>query len=336
MFGKLDKINKEIIYNLYFVRTPFQLINSYEAINYFKTKNNILIIIDNGTENNRNQLTNLIYKEKWSLVIRFGDENKSNFLNYVKLIKKIKNIDLDYFFIGSGFNKMQQILVANIKSNKTCFIDAGTSTLSTYENILKNNYSKISSLKKLRFKFFGLKTDITKQIDFFTMFDLEETNKFKVFINKYEFMKNKFNSSIESKGKDIYIIGQRFVAGEILEEEKYVYFLNLIVDKYSNCKINYLMHRTEKKDYLLNNGFDKKLNIISSSVPGELFFLTLNNKPYKIIGTVSTLMVSLKYIFKDIESISYRFKDEDFKKNKNLYKLEYNNMKNNNIKIVEL
>lgn len=336
MFGKLDEINKEIIYNLYFVRTPFQLINSYEAINYFKTKNNILIIIDNGTENNRNQLTNLIYKEKWSLVIRFGDENKSNFLNYVKLIKKIKNIDLDYFFIGSGFNKMQQILVANIKSNKTCFIDAGTSTLSTYENILKNNYSKISSLKKLRFKFFGLKTDITKQIDFFTMFDLEETNKFKVFINKYEFMKNKFNSSIESKGKDIYIIGQRFVAGEILEEEKYVYFLNLIVDKYSNCKINYLMHRTEKKDYLLNNGFDKKLNIISSSVPGELFFLTLNNKPYKIIGTVSTLMVSLKYIFKDIESISYRFKDEDFKKNKNLYKLEYNNMKNNNIKIVEL
>lgn len=91
------------------------------------------------------------------------------------------------------------------------------------------------------------------------------------------------------------------------------------------------MHRTEKIDYLINGGYNKKFNIIKSTMPGELFFLSLGFNPKYIIGTVSSLIISLKYIMRDVNIVSYRFKIEDFKKNKDLYELEYKNMENNKI-----
>lgn len=62
MFDKLDLLDRNILYNIYIVRTPFQFINAYETLDYFKTKNNILVIIDNGTENNKKQLTQQLDK----------------------------------------------------------------------------------------------------------------------------------------------------------------------------------------------------------------------------------------------------------------------------------
>ncbi|RXJ90576.1 hypothetical protein CRV01_05325 [Arcobacter sp. CECT 8983] len=335
MFREIDTLNKEKSYNIFIVRTPFQLINAYETKYYFKKEDAILIIIDNGADNNKKQLTNLIYDGVWDKVIRFGNEDKSNFFNYIKIIKKLKKINIDSLFIGSGFNKMQQVLVANIKSKYTCFFDSGTSTMVTYEAFKKNKIN-FSSLKKLRFNLFGLKTKIDKKIDFFTMFNLKELPNHKIFKNRYEFMKNKFTDSSDSKSNEVYIIGQRFVTANILEEKKYIQFLENVLDKYKNYKVNYLMHRSEDKNYLIKNGLEKKLNIVNSTMPGELFFLSLSNKPDYIIGTVSTLITSLKYIFDDISIISYKFKNEDFKKNGDLYLLEYENMKKNNIEIVEI
>jgi len=335
MFEEIDCLEKLKEYNFFIVRTPFQLINAYETQNYFNTDNNILVIIDNGTENNKNQLTNLIYDDIWIKVIRFGDEDKSNFFNYIKIIKELKELKINYLFIGSGFNKMQQILVANVKSLKTCFFDSGTNTMTTYNAFLENKINYFD-FKKLRFRLFGLKTKIDRRIDFFTMFDLKDLPNHKIYKNKYEFMKKRFmHPNIDNK-KEIYIIGQRFVDGDIIEEEKYIHFIEIILQKYKDYKINYLMHRTEKEAYLIRNGLDEKLNIIKSTMPGELYFLSLLNKPMHIIGTVSTLIISLKYIFDEISVVAYKFKIDDFKKNKELYTLEYQNMKNNGIIIEEL
>lgn len=330
MIKNISFLDKNKKYNIFIVRTPFQLINAYEAKEYFQTKNNVLIIIDNGTENNKTQLTNLIYDDIWDCIIRFGDNEKTNFFNYVNLIYKLKKIKKEYLFIGSGFNKMQKILVANIDSEKTCFFDSGTNTMTTYKDFLESKIN-IPALKKLRFMIFGLKTNINKNIDFFTMFDLKELPRNKIFKNEYKFMKAKFGDGHNLVGDEIYIIGQRFVDADILDEEKYFAFLDNVIEKYQSHKINYLMHRTETKEYLINNAYDTKLNIIQSTMPGELFFLSLPNQPKYVIGTISTLIVSLKYILKNTEVIAYRFNMNDFKKNKDLYQLEYDNMRKNNI-----
>ncbi|AXH10240.1 hypothetical protein CP960_02840 [Malaciobacter halophilus] len=334
MFKDLDTLDKSRIYNIFIVRTPFQLINAYETKYFFKKNNAILIIIDNGTENNKHQLTNLIYDDVWEKVIRFGDENKSNFLNYIKLIKKLNKINIDSLFIGSGFNKMQQVLVANINSKYTCFFDSGTNTMTTYNAFVENNIN-FSALKKMRFKIFGLKTKIDKKIDFFTMFDLKELANHKIYKNNYEFMKNKFlDNSSNVETKEIYIIGQRFVNANILSADNYSDFLNKVCLYYKDYKINYLMHRTETDDFLIKYDFDKKMNIIKSEIPGELFFLSLKNRPKYIIGTVSTLLVSLKYIFPNIAVKSYKFDINSFNKNKELYTLEYDNLKKNKVEII--
>ncbi len=151
MINNLSKLEKSDIYNLLIVRTPFQLINAYEAVNYFKLKNNILIVIDNGTKNNKKQLTGLIEDDFWKTIVRFGSESKSNFFSYISLIKNLNKIKIDNFFIGSGFNKIQQILVSNLDANNKYFIDAGTSTLVTYKNICISQTFTIYDIKMCRY-----------------------------------------------------------------------------------------------------------------------------------------------------------------------------------------
>lgn len=330
MINKLKFLDKNKRYNIFIVRTPFQFINAYESMEFFKTENNILVIIDNGAENNKIQLTNLIYDGLWSEIIRFGVENKTNFFNYIKLINRLKKITIENLFIGSGLNDMQKILVANIDSEKTCFFDSGTNTMTTYNDFVKDSINNFS-FKKARFRLFGLKTKIRRTIDFFTMFDLKGLPTGKIFKNEYNFMKKKFTNKNNIHVNEVYLIGQKFVSDDTLDKEIYFKFLDFVIQEYSDYKINYLMHRTEKIDYLINGGYNKKFNIIKSTMPGELFFLSLGFNPKYIIGTVSSLIISLKYIMRDVNIVSYRFKIEDFKKNKDLYELEYKNMENNKI-----
>lgn len=334
MFDKLDSLDKNISYNIYIVRTPFQFINAYETLDYFKTENNILVIIDNGTENNKKQLTQQLNKEYWDLVIRFGDQGSSNFMNYVKLINKFKKLNIETLFTSSGFNKMQQIIIANVNSKKTCFFDQGTGTILTY-NLFKNNEINKFNLKKLRFIFLGLKTKIDKQINFFTMFNFKDLPKSKIFRNNYNFAKKSYKLDNKKIVDEVFIIGQKLVKSKMVSEKEYFEYLDNILNKYKGFKINYLMHRTEDKEYLLKNEYDKKMNLLDSTKPGEIYFLEMDIQPKYIIGNVSALLISLKYIFKDINIVSYKFKDKRFLNNPE-YQLAYDNMKISGIKIIEL
>lgn len=334
MFEKLEKLNKKNIYNIYIVRTPFQFINAYEALDYFKTKNNILIIIDNGTENNKQQLTNLLDESFWDITIRFGDQDSSNFINYANLIKRLKKIKIETLYTSSGFNKMQQVIIANVNSNRTCFFDQGTGTIVTY-NLFKNSDINKFNIKKLRFNLLGLKTKIDKKIDFFTMFDFEKLPKSDIYKNNYDFVKKRYDLDNKKITDEVFIIGQKLVKSKMVSQEEYFEYLDNIITKYHGFKINYLMHRTEDKKYLLDNNYDNKMDLLDSTKPGEFYFLEKQTQSKYIIGNVSALLISLKFIFKDINIISYKFKNKKFLENKE-YILAYENMKTSGIKIIEL
>lgn len=334
MFEELNLLDKSLVYNVYVVRTPFQFINAYETLDYFKTKNNILVIIDNGTENNKKQLSQQIDEKYWHTIVRFGDQKESNFMNYVNLIKKLKKLNIDTLFTSSGFNKMQQIIIANCNSKKTCLFDQGTGTILTYKLFQNSDINKFN-LKKLRFFFLGLKTKINKNIDFFTMFDFKDLPKSKIYKNSYDFVKKKYNLDNKKLTDEVFIIGQKLVKSNMVTQEEYFEYLDNILDTYKGYKINYLMHRTEDKEYLIENKYNSKMNLLESTKPGEIYFLELDTQPKVIIGNVSALLISLKYIFKDINIISYRFKNENFIGNKE-YVLAYENMKQSGIKIIDL
>lgn len=334
MFKELEFLDKSLVYNVYVVRTPFQFINAYETLDYFKTENNILVIIDNGTENNKKQLTQQLDKKYWNTVVRFGDQKESNFMNYVDLIKKLKKLKVNTLFTSSGFNKMQQIIIANSNSKKTCFFDQGTGTILTYKLFQNNDINKFN-IKKLRFFFLGLKTKINKNIDFFTMFDFKDLPKSKIYKNSYNFVKKKYDLDNKRLTDEVFIIGQKLVKSKMVTQEEYFEYLDKIIEQYKGYKINYLMHRTEDKEYLIENNYDSKMNLLESTKPGEIYFLELDSQPKVIIGNVSALLISLKYIFKDINIISYKFKSKNFVENKE-YILAYENMKESGIEIIEL
>ena len=334
MFKELDLLDKSLLYNVYVVRTPFQFINAYETLDYFKTKNNILIIIDNGTINNKNQLTQQIEEKFWDKIVRFGDQKESNFMNYVNLIRKLKKLKIDTFFTSSGFNKMQQIIMANLNSKKTILFDQGTGTILTYKLFQNGDINKFS-MKKLRFWFLGLKTKVDNNIDFFTMFDFKNLPTSKIYKNNYDFVKKKYNLRNKKLTDEVFIIGQKLVKSNMVTKQEYFEYLDNIINKYKGYKINYLMHRTEDKEYLIENKYNSKMNLLDSTKPGEIYFLELDTQPKVIIGNVSALLISLKYIFKDINIISYKFRDKRFVDNKE-YMLAYDNMRESGIKIIEL
>ncbi len=334
MFEQLDKLDTNLQYNIYVVRTPFQFINAYETLYHFKTTNNILVIIDNGTQNNKNQLTQLCEEKYWDTIVRFGDNGSSNFMFYVNLIKKFKKLKIENLFTSSGFNKMQQIIIANVDAKHVCLFDQGMRTSVTYQ-LFKNNKFNEFNLKKIRFYLFGLKTKINKQIDFFTMFDFEPLQQSNIIKNNYEFVKQKYDLDTKEIKNEIYVVGQILVKSNMVSQEQYFDYLDTIINKYKDCKIHYMMHRTEDKEYLIQNGYDKKMNLINSTKPGEIFFLELPYLPKAIIGNISALLLSLKYIYKDFNIISYRFDAKNFNANKE-YTLAYEDMKKNGIQIINL
>ena len=95
------------------------------------------------------------------------------------------------------------------------------------------------------------------------------------------------------------------------------------------------MHRTEDKEYLLKGGYDKKMNILNSTKPGEIYFLEKDIQPKAIVGSVSALLISLKFIFKDINIVAYKFKNKTFLDNR-LISLAYDDMKKSGIKIIDI
>lgn len=330
-------LDKNIVYNIYLVKTPFQFINAYEALDYFKTKNNILIIVDNGVENNKIQLTNLIEVNYWDEIIRFGDKSKSNFINYIRLIRMLKKIKIENFFASSGLKKMQQVIFANIKAKNICLIDQGVGTIYTYNLFKNNNFKNINAfnIKKLRFNLLGLKTKIDEQVNFFTMFNFAALPKSNIYKNNYNFVKNKYSLENKELTNEVFIIGQKLVKSEIVSKDEYFLYLDTIINKYNGYTISYLMHRAEDKNYLVENGYDKKMNILESTKPGELFFLEMKTQPKHIIGSVSALLISLKFIFKNINIISYKFNNRKFLESKE-FMLGYENMKQSGIKIYNL
>lgn len=80
--------------NLFFVSSPFQLINAMEAISYYKCKNNILILREQENILAESHIDNIIEYNDWDTIIRLPKKSKpSIYPRLVSLLKKIKKIN---------------------------------------------------------------------------------------------------------------------------------------------------------------------------------------------------------------------------------------------------
>lgn len=321
--------------NLFIITTPFQLLGALEAIEYFKLNNNILVIIDNNLEKNREQITSLIEKNNlfFNEIVRHGEKNKSKFLQNFFLVKKLQKIEFNNIYIGD-LGSIQKIIISNLQSNKIYLLDDGAKTILIHKKLKEKSKIFKSSLRQLRFSLLGLKTSTTQTISIFSFFNLDRINNCEILKHEFGFFKkvNKLKSkNIENK---VFILGQPIVENHRVKKEAYEKYLNFVISENINSEIYYLMHRREDINLLNSYKLNTKINFIESRKPGEFFFSELNYIPKTIYGVNTTLMYSLSSIFNNLDIYAYVFNNNEILKNHDWFKESIKYFGKNNIKLI--
>ncbi len=285
--------------NLFITRTPMQIVNAFEATQYFNTAQNILIIIENNQDNNPKQIQKVIeifdLKTVFDDIIKVENRGKSKFIQSIELIKLLNKDQYDTVFLGS-YGGIGKLLLANLEYQQSYLIDDGTATLIAHKTIMRNlNKTKIG-FKELRALLFGLKIKIKKQIKFFTIFNLEQVENETIVKHSFENVKKRF-SLLQKSDNTTYLLGQSLTDFKIVSKEKYLCYLQQIVDKYSDQKIIYMPHRAEilhKELYRLEN---ENFTIMPNTMPIELYFLVNEIYPKHVISFFTSALYTLDVLF---------------------------------------
>lgn len=302
--------------NLFIIRSPLQLLNAVEAIFHFSLfdDNNILYIIDTKGLSNNEQINNILKNYAWTEIVKIESTRKSNFLNYIDMLKKLKKDDYKYLFLGD-YGNIHKIIMANIQVENIFLLDDGTASIVIQEKLLNNEFNMKDIFKLLRYLPFGLSIKKTKKINFFTIFALKKTDNIGIIQNE---MKNlKFNYDIEhfKNSQHIHILGQPFIESKILSQETYIKYFISSVKKYyyNNEMIEYFPHRAENIDNAVTNLKNKfeNFSIIQNSIPLEKYFLENKIYPSIIIGFTSTALFTLKILFPRAEIFYIEVPQED-------------------------
>lgn len=299
--------------NLFIVRSPLQVINAYEASQYFATKNNILVLIHNSTINNTDQTRKIVEMlNVWDEIIEIENKN-TKFFQYVKLVKKLKKSVYENIFIG-GFSTLHKIILANLKYKEAYVIDDGTATLAIQSSVKDYFNKRPLNGRELRFLFFLLKTKIQKKIHYFTFFNLPNLNNELVIKHKFEHTKKLYHISNTINDNVLYFLGQHLVQEGCCSREVYMHYLNQIVQKYPEKKIIYIPHRSENILDEIKELESQKFQIHKNEIPIELFFLSKGIYPSNIASFISTALYTLSTIFPDSNVESFLIPMEDLDK----------------------
>jgi len=333
--------------NLFIVASPLQLLNALESQETFKTTNNILLLIYNSNLNatDLSQKKSLINIKKWNEIIYYDlglIAKKKRFFEQVKLIKKLKFFHYNYLFSGD-FGTIQQAIMANISVNEIYLLDDGTASIFTYEKLRNKNYFQSipfsGKLKLFRYTLAGLKYKIHKDINFFTIYDIQALPHMKVVKHGFSYLKSTKLQECKNDN-NIYLLGQNIAEVHWITKEKYLKYLEKIIAKFKG-RIIYKPHRSEEitKEYdcLLCDNFiiDKEI----SQGPIETSLIDNGIYPKMIISFFSSALFSLDKIFSDSEIYAIKIDKNDLVANQDNIAIVdecYNFFRNTGVNILKL
>jgi hypothetical protein len=288
------------MFNLFIIDNPWRFINAIEALNHFKTTNNILVIRKTKNDKNTQQVNNLINKSDWHKIIYMPVNNRSNFINYVKIIKQLKLENYNNIFIS--WDWFDRLVFANLNFKQAYTVDDGTSIINIYKQI-KNNTENVSLKNKLKCLLFGLKIKSNKSINFFTSFNLSSFDKHLVVKNNLSTLTKSYKLIEFKKTNAVYIIGQPLVTKNMISSYDYLTIIKTICNHFifkfgTDIEIIYIPHRDENIDakHLLRKNNIKIMNI---NQPIEKYFLESKIFPSCVVSFFSTALFNLDFIFNE-------------------------------------
>lgn len=287
--------------NLFVISTPWQLVNAYEAKTFFDLSGGVLIIDATSNLSNIQQIKSLINTNDWDSV-SFLTKHKSNFLQYVKLIKQLQRNNYAKVFVD--WNWFTQVLIANITHESAYIVDDGLATVTYYRDMQARALdTRILLKKKIRFLLFGLKISTPNRVNFFTSFDLNSFGNTQVVRHHFQRIEGMYPVQDFAATNDVFIIGQALVEKGAMREEVYNQYIKSICQYFKGHSLIYIPHRDEQVIYDTIGRFDNLvLKVIEQ--PVEVFLLKNKLKPI-VVGLFSSSLVNVAALFQDLNSVYY-------------------------------
>lgn len=309
----MSKVKNSIV----MLTSPFQCLTAIEffAVEGFDTEITLLIDddIDHKSQEQIIELIDYLNVKKTIKIklIHIGDLTQ-RIHSYSRVLQELEN-NYTYVLIGDIRHQWMQDIACSVISENRIILDDGAATLPICEHILKPNSFNIPvmlfnstierKLEVIEIKNkLGLNTNYTK-VKLFSVFDFNENS---YGVNKFPFFKEKYNAGLSSKEKiDVcwHFIGSPVVEKELIDEDEY---FNVLTDalarnkEKSIAKPVYVVHRSEniisKYDKLISMGFV----VVENEKPYELYLLSLNQLPSKIVSFHSTCLFNVSVMFGDL------------------------------------
>jgi hypothetical protein len=228
--------------NIFIVVAPLHIMNAIEAVEHFKTTNNILIVLHTGNERQLAQMKKMVNFYDWDsvqfLLLPLKTVDK---IVYAKKIyssfKSINRSNIDNIFVGEYRSDHVNHIVNSLKSRDVYLLDDGLAQLN-YHKEIENSSFKVNMRRVLyRVLFYKLKPI---NYTFFTMFTIENEKTIK---NNYTFFKKYIEKKEVENG--VYFIGQPLVELGVMSQENHKIELSKIINFYKGKHFTYILHRRE-------------------------------------------------------------------------------------------
>ncbi|MBB1149738.1 hypothetical protein H4K35_06265 [Myroides sp. NP-2] len=315
-----------MLLNVFLVASPFQLLNSLEAMYKFcKNEHNILVLFENNNDKQNLLLKNVLaeFECDYELIVIKKENPIKMFFNKVILLNKLQKININRLFVGHLEEFFNKLYICNLNYKILFSIDDGAATINLFDKYNGSSVLTVINSMKDRVKCIvgnligNLKTMKNVDIHWFSIFDLVGSNVTK---NELAYVKGNFSKLnrtsilVDNKSRNVIFIGSNVVNAQVIvDSTSYLmllenYFIKLRASE-PELNIYYVPHRFEDLNIL--DPLAQKLNIvtINHDTIVELFLLKNTIKPYKIASFYSTALYSLKAIFNNIEIEFIRIPD---------------------------
>lgn len=318
--------------NIFIAASPLQLLNCIEAVHYFKSDNNVLLLLHTNNKVAKLQIEKLTVFVDWISI-------KYIFLPLTYIKRILFPMDVNNILQSLPKNRVERVFVGDYMSdhinhivnyfqNKNIYlVDDGLALLG-YDQYINNKSYRHRALKALYKLFFYNLSDI--KYNFFTIFPIKINHVVK---NNYVFF-NKL--SCEKKIEDVvYFIGQPLIDLSFIEKNKFKRELSKVINSYKNKKFVYILHRQEKDESIKSISVELNFECKRFDNLLELEMLLSEKMPSDFATFYSTAIVILPRFFKKCKYQAFKINDKKIN-NRAIIKKCYDNFRENNIVIREL
>jgi len=278
--------------SIFLIEAPFQLLSAYEAISAYNIIEYKIYIRLSSRKSNDFQLKRLV-------AMLFGNTENIEYFHIKSRSRSLLDLfkifciglyfflyskKYKYVFVGNFDSKVLKLIVKVVNIQKIILLDDGI------KNIL-------------------LQSSFTDSCNYnmFTMLSSLEPYNSQVIIYNYfnNFKKKIYNIKIENIN-DLLFIGADLSESGIMEEGDYIKYIDKI-SKINSGKLIYIPHRSEYKCKLDKISKLTNVKVEKLDYPVEFYIYYKKIRPYKILSFYSAALISLKYLYENIEIVALKF-----------------------------